>query len=157
MKALGATKRDIGVQYLLEAGILGVVSSLIGIAIGMIVSFAIGALSCLRSAMTSQSIVKGLLFEALATIMADVYPANKAAKLDSIEVFGQNSPMEGNNWRDLTQDQKEDIERIRNGGEALLAIINDILEDSQNVSKKLSGKCMIFFSLCRLVGNFKLS
>ncbi|RQW81475.1 MAG: ABC transporter permease, partial [Methanothrix sp.] len=45
MKALGATMRDIRMQYLLEAGVLGVVSSILGIVIGVIISYAIGSLA----------------------------------------------------------------------------------------------------------------
>ncbi len=37
----------------------------------------------------------------------------------------------------LTQDQKENIERIRNGGEALLSIISDILEFSRAEKEKV--------------------
>lgn len=87
MKALGATMRDIRVQYILEAGVLGVVSSLIGISLGVLVSLTIGSLAGLPSAITPQSIVIGLLFGALTTVIAGVYPANKAAKLDPIEAL----------------------------------------------------------------------
>ncbi len=38
----------------------------------------------------------------------------------------------------LTQDQKEDIERIRKGGEALLSIISDILEFSRAEKEKIT-------------------
>ena len=37
----------------------------------------------------------------------------------------------------LTQEQKEDIERIRNGGEVLLALISDILEFSRAEKEKI--------------------
>jgi putative ABC transport system permease protein len=87
MKALGATMRDIRVQYLLEAGVLGVVSSLIGITLGVTVSTAIGSLAGLPSAITPQSIIIGLLFGSVTTVIAGVYPANKAAKLDPIEAL----------------------------------------------------------------------
>lgn len=87
MKALGATMRDIRLQYLLEAGVLGVVSSIIGITLGVLVSLAIGSLGGLPSAITPTSIAIGLLFGVLTTTIAGVYPANRAAKLDPIEAL----------------------------------------------------------------------
>jgi putative ABC transport system permease protein len=87
MKALGATTRDIRMQYLLEAGVLGVVSSVIGIVMGVTVSYLIGSLAGLPSAITAQSIVLGVLFGVVTTTIAGVYPANRAAKLDPIEAL----------------------------------------------------------------------
>jgi putative ABC transport system permease protein len=87
MKALGATMRDIRIQYLLEAGVLGAVSSIIGIFLGILVSLTIGSLGGMPSAITLQSIAIGLLFGVLTTTIAGVYPANKAARLDPIEAL----------------------------------------------------------------------
>jgi putative ABC transport system permease protein len=87
MKALGATMRDIRVQYLLEAGVLGIVSSVIGISLGVLMSFLIGSLASMPSAITPQSIIIGLMFGVSTTAIAGVYPANRAAKLDPIEAL----------------------------------------------------------------------
>jgi putative ABC transport system permease protein len=87
MKALGATMRDIRIQYLLEAGVLGVVSSIIGIMAGVVVSLVIGSLAGLPSAITLQSITIGVLFGVLTTTIAGVYPANRAVRLDPIEAL----------------------------------------------------------------------
>lgn len=87
MKALGATTRDIRMQYLMEAGVLGAVSSVIGIMLGVTVSYLIGSLASLPSAITSQSILLGVLFGVVTTTIAGVYPANRAAKLDPIEAL----------------------------------------------------------------------
>ncbi len=87
MKALGATTRDIRMQYLLEAGVLGAVSSLIGILLGVAVSYLIGSLASLPSAITYQSILLGVLFGVVTTTIAGVYPANRAARLDPIEAL----------------------------------------------------------------------
>jgi len=87
MKAIGATTRDIRRQYLLEAAMLGLSSSLIGIALGAGISAAIGTLAGLPSLVTWQSIAVGLLFGTLATTIAGVYPASRAARLDPIEAL----------------------------------------------------------------------
>ncbi len=87
MKALGATTKDIRMQYLLEAGVLGAVSSLIGILLGVAVSYLIGSLASLPSAITYQSILLGVLFGVVTTTIAGVYPANRAARLDPIEAL----------------------------------------------------------------------
>jgi putative ABC transport system permease protein len=87
MKALGATTRDIRTQYLMEAGALGVASSIIGIIAGVLVSSTIGSLAGIPSSITATSIAVGLIFGVMTTTLAGVYPANKAAKLDPIEAL----------------------------------------------------------------------
>jgi putative ABC transport system permease protein len=87
MKAIGATPRDIRLQYILEAGLLGVVSSIIGIILGGLVSTAIIALAGIPSLITVQSVLVGLMFGVLTTTLAGAYPARKASQMDPIEAL----------------------------------------------------------------------
>lgn len=84
MKALGATKTDIRISYLMEAGALGVASSTIGIVAGVAISSTIGSIAGLPTSVTAYSIIIGLTFGVLTTTLAGLYPANRAAKLDPI-------------------------------------------------------------------------
>lgn len=87
MKAIGATTRDIRTIYLLEAGALGLTSSIIGVTIGALASAVIGSMGGLPTAVTPTSVLAGLAFGIFATLIAGAYPANKAAQLDPIEAL----------------------------------------------------------------------
>lgn len=87
MKAIGARSRDIRYLFLLDAGILGLISSLVGIAFGGALSGAVGSFAGLPSLVTAQSITIGLLFGIVSTTIAGVYPASMAARLDPIEAL----------------------------------------------------------------------
>lgn len=68
-------------------GVLGAVSSFIGILLRLAVSYLIGSLASLPSSRTYQSIILGVFFGVVTTTIAGVYPANRAAKLDPIEAL----------------------------------------------------------------------
>jgi putative ABC transport system permease protein len=87
MKAVGATRSDIRILFLLESGLLGLVSGLIGITIGAGISFLISKLGDFPISVTWTSLAAGLLFAILTTVIAGVYPANKAARLDPVEAL----------------------------------------------------------------------
>jgi putative ABC transport system permease protein len=87
MKAIGATSRDIRYLFLLDAGILGLLSSLLGVAFGGAISGAVGSLAGLPSLVTMQSITVGLMFGIISTTVAGVYPASMAARLDPIDAL----------------------------------------------------------------------
>jgi putative ABC transport system permease protein len=82
MLALGATKRDIRMQYLLEAGVLGAVSCVIRHCPRGEGVFFYWYTGRLPSSITPQSVLLGALIGVLTTTVTGVYPANKAAKLD---------------------------------------------------------------------------
>jgi len=87
MKAIGSTSWDIRYIFLLDAGILGLCSSLLGVVAGSAISGTVGSLAGLPSNVTMQSVAVGLLFGVVSTVMAGVYPASMAAKLDPIEAL----------------------------------------------------------------------
>ncbi len=87
MKAVGATKENIQMIFMLESGLLGLVSGLIGITIGAGISILISTLGSIPIAVTWTSLAIGLLFGVITTTVAGVYPANKAARLDPVEAL----------------------------------------------------------------------
>jgi putative ABC transport system permease protein len=87
MKAVGATRENIQMIFMLESGLLGFVSGLIGITIGAGISTLISTLGSIPIAVTWTSLAIGLLFGVITTTAAGVYPANKAARLDPVEAL----------------------------------------------------------------------
>ncbi len=87
MKAVGATKQDIQLIFMLESGLLGFVSGLIGVTIGAGISLLISSLGDFPMAIKWTSLAIGLVFGVLTTTIAGVYPANKAARLDPVEAL----------------------------------------------------------------------
>jgi putative ABC transport system permease protein len=87
-KAIGARRRDILRQFLIEA----VVMSGTGGTIGVIVGFATAAFvswvqSSFRLVVTPISVIVAILFSAAVGIFFGYYPARRAAKLDPIEAL----------------------------------------------------------------------
>ena len=87
MKAVGATRGNIQVLFMLESGLLGLVSGLIGITIGAGIAILISRLGDFPMAITWTSLAIGLAFGVITTTVAGVYPANKAARLDPVEAL----------------------------------------------------------------------
>ncbi|MDD5616765.1 MAG: ABC transporter permease [Candidatus Methanoperedens sp.] len=87
MKAVGATKQDIQLIFMLESGLLGLVSGLIGVTIGAGIAVIISSLGDFPMAIKWTSLAIGLVFGVLTTTIAGVYPANKAARLDPVEAL----------------------------------------------------------------------
>jgi putative ABC transport system permease protein len=83
-KALGATRRDILSQFLVEAATLSIIGAAIGIALGIAIAQVIARVSPLPAAVAPWSIVLGLCVGAGVGIVAGMYPASRAARLDPI-------------------------------------------------------------------------
>ena len=88
-KSLGARRKDILRQFLVESAALSVVGAMLGIALGVGLSQAIAAVSPLPASVAPWSIVLGVLIGAGVGITAGAYPASRASRLDPIAALRQ--------------------------------------------------------------------
>lgn len=86
-RALGATRRDILLQFMLESIVLTGVGGVLGILLGIGTTLAISRLSDLPITLTSSSIGAAFIFATLVGITFGLHPARKAAKLHPIEAL----------------------------------------------------------------------
>ncbi|HSC58024.1 MAG TPA: ABC transporter permease [Gemmatimonadales bacterium] len=83
-KALGARHWDILFQFLVESATLSTVGAAMGIATGFALAFAFSALTPLPAAVAPWSVIVGVGVGMGVGVIAGVYPASRAAKLDPI-------------------------------------------------------------------------
>ena len=83
-KALGARRRDIMSQFLVESATLSLVGAAIGIGLGIGLAGIIAATTPLPAAVAPWSILAALIVGAGVGIVAGIYPASRAARLDPI-------------------------------------------------------------------------
>jgi putative ABC transport system permease protein len=83
-KSLGARRRDILAQFLVESATLSAVGALLGVALGIALSQGVAAVSPLPAAVAPWSIVVAVAIGAGVGIIAGAYPASRAARLDPI-------------------------------------------------------------------------
>lgn len=86
-KSLGARKKDILSQFLVESIVLSGVGGIIGTILGILFSFMIAKLINTESVLPVKSIIIAIVFSACVGIFFGLYPANKAAKLDPIDAL----------------------------------------------------------------------
>lgn len=84
-KAIGARRKDILWQFLLEAMVLTGVGGVLGIALGAGISWLVNKFSPLPSAVSAVWITIAFTVSVSVGLFFGLYPANKAAKLDPIE------------------------------------------------------------------------
>jgi putative ABC transport system permease protein len=85
--ATGARPRDILVQFLSEATLLGMMGGLTGAAIGLVGSWGLGLWTAWETAVSPDSILFSLVFALTVGLFFGVYPARRASLLDPIEAL----------------------------------------------------------------------
>ncbi|AOC56957.1 ABC transporter permease [Bacillus pumilus] len=84
-KAIGATRAQILVQFLIESVVLTLIGGLMGIALGLGGAALVSLVAGWPSLVSWQVICVGVLFSMLIGIVFGLIPANKAARLDPID------------------------------------------------------------------------
>jgi putative ABC transport system permease protein len=85
--AIGALKRDVLAQFLVEAVVLSCFGGLLGIALAIVASLALTHLLHLEFVLDTQIIIIAFLFSAAVGIAFGYLPARKAANLNPIDAL----------------------------------------------------------------------
>lgn len=86
-KAIGAKRRDISLQFLIEAIVLTFLGGLIGVILGWSISFVITSLGLLETQVSWLSVILAFSVSAIIGIVFGYYPARRAAGLNPIDAL----------------------------------------------------------------------
>jgi putative ABC transport system permease protein len=86
-KALGATRRMVLWQFLVEAATLTAIGAVVGLVIGWLASTLIRSATPIDASVPSTSIIVALLASCLTGVLFGLYPAGRAARLDPVEAL----------------------------------------------------------------------
>ena len=86
-KAVGAKRRDILYQFLIEAVILSIVGGLIGIGFGVAIAAAVNTLDAFSTVVSPEAVALSVGFSLAVGLFFGIYPANRASNLDPIQAL----------------------------------------------------------------------
>jgi putative ABC transport system permease protein len=86
-RAVGARRRDILTQFLIEAVTVSLAGGLIGIAVGVAGAWAIGYFAGWLAPIQARAVVPAFLFAAAVGVFFGFYPARKASRLNPIDAL----------------------------------------------------------------------
>ncbi len=86
-KALGARRRDILTQFLVESTTLSLTGGAIGVVLGVSLALLVGAVSPLPAAVHVPAVILGILMSTLIGVFFGSYPAARAARLDPVDAL----------------------------------------------------------------------
>ena len=86
-KALGATSREIRLQFLTEAVFLSLSGGIIGTILGLAIPLTLGLLSPFKIPVSPWSAVAALMTSVMVGVLFGTLPANRAARLDPVQTL----------------------------------------------------------------------
>lgn len=86
-KAIGARKRDISNQFLVESIVITIIGGIIGVLLGLAISFSISSFGILQTQVTLSPVLLAFGVSAIIGIVFGYYPAKKASELNAIEAL----------------------------------------------------------------------
>jgi ABC-type antimicrobial peptide transport system permease subunit len=86
-KAIGARRKDINLQFLAESIVVTAIGGVIGVILGLGISFGISYIGILQTKVTLFPVLLAVGVSALIGIIFGYYPAKKAAELNPIEAL----------------------------------------------------------------------
>ena len=86
-KAIGAKRKDISNQFLVESIVVTVLGGIIGVIFGLLVSYGISAFGLLQTQVTLFPVILAFGVSAFIGIVFGYYPAKKASELNAIEAL----------------------------------------------------------------------
>ncbi len=86
-KALGATRREIMLQFLVEAATLTLVGGVVGMVAGGLIAWGINAWTPIPAVVPLWSVIVAVLASIVTGIFFGIYPASKASRLDPVEAL----------------------------------------------------------------------
>jgi putative ABC transport system permease protein len=86
-RALGACRRDIVVQFLVETALLSCSGGVIGVVVGLTIPVVVSHLAGMKTIVTFWSPVAAFSISALVGIVFGLYPAQRASRMDPVEAL----------------------------------------------------------------------
>jgi putative ABC transport system permease protein len=86
-KAVGAKRRDILLQFLIEAMVLSIVGGVIGVGFGALLAAVVNATGVLATRVSLQAVALSVSFASAVGLFFGLYPATRAASLNPIQAL----------------------------------------------------------------------